>query len=97
MYLVIQIIKYIYFSYVFGHCPVSGSQLLIALEFLSDESHKGAFCYVNETTFISTSGWGLLPVQVTDHVTEDGTFSVTAPDLQGGERGWRWSSNSDGQ
>ena len=42
----------IYFSYIFGLHPVSGTELLKnSWNFLSAERDKSVFCYVNEATF----------------------------------------------
>lgn len=41
---------------IFGLHPISGTELLKPLNFQSDQSHKGVFCYVIEVVL----EWGLV-------------------------------------
>lgn len=67
VYLAIQITK-IYFSYT-GICSLSPQFLThnspSPWNFLSVENYKGVFCCLNELTFGSTEGWGLVARRAT--------------------------------
>lgn len=45
--------------------PISGIEFLILLDFLSVESNKGVFCYVNKVTFGKYLGGGWLSEEPT--------------------------------
>lgn len=49
--------------------PISGIEFLTLLDFLSVESNKGVFCYVNKVTFRKHLGGGWLSGEPTNWIT----------------------------
>ena len=77
---------------------ISDTEFLKPLNFLSVESNKGVFCYVNESTF----GTHLSRLQVAcgaNHRWLEGWNFQSRPQISGerGERDWRLSSITNGQ
>lgn len=65
------LLRYIIGNIYLVFIPVAGTELLKPLDFLSVESGKGVFCYVNKVTFGATPGnlsWGRLVARGTKHV-----------------------------
>ena len=92
------IIRNIYLVFV----PVSGTEVLNPLEFHSDESYQGVFCYVKEVTFglHLMMGSGCQWCLAEDHGIKGLELTVPyvyPPPPQGEESGLRLSSIHNGQ
>lgn len=57
--------------------PFSGTELLKLREFISDESDKGVFCYVNEITYGFHLGMGPGCQEIQPCDWRVGNFSIT--------------------
>lgn len=83
-------------TYIFGLCPISGTELWKPGNFLSDESNKSVFCYVNEISFGHTPQWRMgAGCQESQPLIRGLKLSVLPlSNLWEGEKSWRLNQSS---